>query len=99
MLLQGRVAFLTGAGSGIGRAGALALAREGAAVTVTDIDGAKATAVAAEITASGGRAEALALDAGDDQAVLDAINHVASRGRLDILHSHAGIQVLKDGRN
>ena len=93
MLLQGRVAFLTGAGSGIGRAGALALAREGAAVTVTDIDGAKATAVAAEITASGGRDEALALDAGDDQAVLDAINHVASRGRLDILHSHAGIQV------
>lgn len=93
MLLQGRVAFLTGAGSGIGRAGALALAREGAAVTVTDIDGAKATAVATEITASGGQAEALALDAGDDRAVLDAINHVAARGRLDILHSHAGIQV------
>ena len=93
MLLEGRVAFLTGAGSGIGRAGALALAREGAAVTVTDLDGTRAAAVAAEITAAGGNATALALDAGDDAAVLAAIDEVAARGRLDILHSHAGIQV------
>ncbi|MFM7333248.1 MAG: SDR family NAD(P)-dependent oxidoreductase [Tabrizicola sp.] len=93
MLLQGRVAFLTGAGSGIGRAGALALAREGAMVTVTDLDGSKARAVADEILSSGGQAEAMTLDAADDQAVIDAINHVAARGRFDILHSHAGIQV------
>lgn len=93
MLLQGRVAFLTGAGSGIGRAGALALAREGAAVTVTDLVGARATAVAKEIISCGGQAEAMTLDAADDQAVLDAIDRVAARGRLDILHSHAGIQV------
>lgn len=93
MLLTGRVAFLTGAGSGIGRAGALALAREGAIVTVTDLDGARARGVADEIVAAGGRAEALALDATDDGAVLSAIHGVASRGRLDILHSHAGIQV------
>ncbi len=93
MLLQGRVAFLTGAGSGIGRAGALALAREGATVTVTDLDGARAVAVADEIIASGGQAEAMALDASDDQAVLAAIDRTAGRGRLDILHSHAGIQV------
>jgi NAD(P)-dependent dehydrogenase (short-subunit alcohol dehydrogenase family) len=93
MLLEGRVAFLTGAGSGIGRAGALALAREGARIMVTDLDGARASAVAAEIRAAGGQAEAMALDAGDDLAVTAAIDLVAGRGRLDILHSHAGIQV------
>ena len=93
MLLAGRVAFLTGAGSGIGRAGALALAREGAVVTVTDLDGGRVEGVAGEIRAAGGQAEAMALDAGDDAAVLTAINAVAARGRLDILHSHAGIQV------
>lgn len=93
MLLEGRVAFLTGAGSGIGRAGALALAREGAHVMVTDLDGARATAVAAEIRAAGGQAQAMALDAGDDAAVTAAIDLVAGRGRLDILHSHAGVQV------
>ncbi len=93
MQLAGRVAFLTGAGSGIGRAGALALAREGASVTVTDLDGARARTVADEIRAAGGTAEALALDAADDAAVTAAIGTVAARGRLDILHSHAGIQV------
>lgn len=93
MLLEGRVAFLTGAGSGIGRAGALALAREGAFAMVTDIDGARAEAVAAEIRAAGGQADSMALDAGDDAAVTAAIDYVAGRDRLDILHSHAGIQV------
>jgi NAD(P)-dependent dehydrogenase (short-subunit alcohol dehydrogenase family) len=93
MLLRDRVAFLTGAGSGIGRAGAIALAREGAAVTVTDLDGARAQAVAEEIAAAGGQAEALALDAADEAAVTAAIDRVAARGGLDILHSHAGIQV------
>ena len=93
MQLDGRVAFLTGAGSGIGRAGALALAREGAIVTVTDLDGARAQSVADEIRAAGGRAEAMGLDAADDAAVTAAITAVAARGRLDILHSHAGIQV------
>jgi NAD(P)-dependent dehydrogenase (short-subunit alcohol dehydrogenase family) len=93
MQLSGRVAFLTRAGSGIGRAGALALGREGAIVMVTDLDGARAEGVASEIRASGGRAEALALDAADDAGVTAAIDGVAARGRLDILHSHAGIQV------
>ena len=93
MLLLGRVAFLTGAGSGIGRAGAIALAREGAAVTVTDLDGARALAVADEIIANGGKADALALDGSDEAAVTAAIDRVAARGRLDILHSHVGIQI------
>jgi NAD(P)-dependent dehydrogenase (short-subunit alcohol dehydrogenase family) len=94
MILKGRTAFLTGAGAGIGRAGALALGREGAHVIVTDLDGARAAAVADEIRADGGQAEASALDAGDDAGVAAHIAAAAERhGRLDILHSHAGVQV------
>lgn len=94
MILKGRTAFLTGAGAGIGRAGALALGREGAYVIVTDLDGARAAAVADEIRADGGQAEASALDAGDDAGVAAHISAAAERhGRLDILHSHAGVQV------
>ncbi len=93
MALEGKVAFLTGAGSGIGRAGALALARAGASVTVTDIDGARARAVAEQIRAEGGQAQALQLDAGDAEAVTRAVDAVAAQSRLDILHSHAGIQI------
>jgi NAD(P)-dependent dehydrogenase (short-subunit alcohol dehydrogenase family) len=94
MELKDRVAFLTGAGSGIGRAGALALAREGALVIVTDRNGAKAEAVAGEVQARGGRARAWALDVADDSALEEAIGAAArAEGRLDILHSHAGIQI------
>lgn len=93
MLLQGKVAFLTAAGSGIGRAGAIALAREGAIVTVSDVDGVSARAVADEIAASGGHAEAITLDAADEAAVIAAIDRVAARGRLDILDSQVGILI------
>lgn len=93
-LLQDRVAFVTGAGSGIGRAGALAMAAEGAIVVVTDRDGDSARAVAEEITGTGARAEARRLDVSDDNALTAAIAEAAARhGRLDILHSHAGIQI------
>lgn len=93
-LLQDQVAFVTGAGSGIGQAGALAMARAGAIVIVTDRDGERAGAVAQDIRANGGRADALALDVTDDGALAQAIASVAARHqRLDILHSHAGVQV------
>lgn len=94
MDLKDRVAFVTAGGSGIGRAGALALAREGALVVVSDLLADRAGAVAAEIRAAGGQAEGLGLDVTDDAALEAAILGAAGRhGRLDVLHSHAGVQV------
>ena len=63
MRFDGKVALISGAGSGIGRATALGFAERGAQVAVTDIDRARAEAVAAEITAAGGKAIAIAADA------------------------------------
>lgn len=92
--LQGRVAVVTGAGSGIGRAGALAMAREGATVVVSDLDPAAAEATAAAIRQGGGRAEGHGLDVRDDAACAGLVEAVAARhGRIDVLHSHAGIQI------
>lgn len=94
MRLEGRIAFVTGAGSGIGRAGAMAMAKEGAHVVVSDRDGVAAGAVAALIAAAGGHAQALALDMTDTPAVEAALaDAIARHGRLDVLHSHAGIQI------
>jgi NAD(P)-dependent dehydrogenase (short-subunit alcohol dehydrogenase family) len=63
-----KVALVTGAGSGIGRAAATLLAREGATVLVADIDATAAQAMATEIASGGGRAEPLALDVSDEAA-------------------------------
>lgn len=94
MILKDKVAVVTAAGSGIGRAGAEIMAREGAYVVVTDLDAARAAETVDRITAAGRRAEAQALNAGDDAAVQNLMDRVASaQGRLDILHSHAGVQV------
>lgn len=94
MRLLGKVAFVTAAGSGIGRAGALAMAAEGAQVVVTDRDVNAAERTAADIGDAGGGAEALGLDMTDISAIQCALADVISRhGRLDVLHSHAGIQV------
>jgi len=94
MLLEDRVAFVTGAASGIGAAGARAMAREGARVVVSDRDGAGAETIAAAIRRDDGKAESVALDVTDDAALCAAIADTAARhGRLDVLHSHAGIQV------
>ena len=92
MLLEGKVAVVTGAGSGIGAAGAAAMAAEGARVVVLDRDGARARACAERIGA-----EALAVDIADDAALTAALAGVEARhGRIDILHNHAGIQVEGD---
>lgn len=92
--LKGRVAFVTGAGSGIGQAGALAMARCGAHVVVTDLKPELAADTARTAAAAGGSAESLGLDMRNDAAVTQAIKStIDNHGRLDVLHSHAGIQI------
>ena len=92
--LRSRVAFVTGAGSGIGRAGACAMARCGAHVVVTDRDTTLAAAVADEISSEGLNCSSMGLDVTDDEALRAAIRDTAkAHGRLDVLHSHAGIQI------
>ncbi|RDD96921.1 SDR family NAD(P)-dependent oxidoreductase [Paracoccus pantotrophus] len=93
-LLANKIALVTAAGSGIGRASAEILARNGAFVMVTDRNGAAASETAASIRAEGFAADASALDVADEgavAAVFDAL--VREKGGLHILHNHAGIQV------
>jgi NAD(P)-dependent dehydrogenase (short-subunit alcohol dehydrogenase family) len=93
-MLKDRVALVTAAGSGIGRAGAIALAREGAFVVVTDLEEARAGETLAAIEQTGGRGAARALDMRNDAAVTEEIDRtVRDHDRLDVLHSHAGIQI------
>jgi NAD(P)-dependent dehydrogenase (short-subunit alcohol dehydrogenase family) len=94
MILKDRVAIVTGAASGIGRAGAQIMAREGASVVVFDRDADGGAETVELIRAEGGTAEAVALDVTDDPALTEAIHAIHARyGRIDILHNHAGAQV------
>lgn len=92
--LADKIAFVTAAGSGIGRAGAIAMARCGAHVVVTDLDGDLAAATADQITRDGFQVSFRQLDVTNDTALHAAIAEtIQQHGRLDVLHSHAGIQI------
>ena len=92
MQLEGKVALITGGGSGIGRATALLFAREGAAVAVVDLDESRAQAVAREIEDEGGQAIAVRCDVSQAADCQRAIQEtVAAFGGLDILFNNAGI--------
>ena len=95
MKLQGKAAIVTGAASGIGKAIAELLAREGAAVAVADLNEEAATKVARAIEAEGGIAMGVAMDVTSEEAVDRATEAVAERfGGIDILISNAGIQIV-----
>ena len=93
-IIKDRVAIVTGAGSGIGRASAQILARHGAIVIASDRDESTASETADLIVDAKGRADSVKADASvttDLEALIDVA--VNKHGRLDILHSHAGIQI------
>ena len=93
--ISGRVAIVTGAASGMGRATAILFASEGAKVAVTDLDLAACSAVVAEIEANGGTAKAFALDVSNHDAIKSVIADVAGEfGGIDILVNNAGISAF-----
>jgi 3-oxoacyl-[acyl-carrier protein] reductase len=92
MKLADRVAVVTGAGSGIGRAIALRFAAEGAHVVVNDLTLERAQSTVDAIAASGGAARALAADVSDSSAVRTMFGEIESAfGRVDVLVNNAGI--------
>jgi len=92
MRFNGKIAIVTGAGQGIGEAYAKALAREGAAVVVADINGEKGRAVAAEITSGGGRATFVETDVSSPESADElAARTVSEFGAIDYLINNAAI--------
>ena len=93
--IAGKVAIVTGAASGMGRATAQLFADEGARVAVTDLEQAAVQAVVDEIQQAGGRAEGWVLDVADPDRIVAVVAEVAEQlGGLDILVNNAGTSVV-----
>jgi NAD(P)-dependent dehydrogenase (short-subunit alcohol dehydrogenase family) len=92
-LLEGKIALVTGSGSGIGRVASLTFAREGATVVCADVSKESGEATAAKIREAGGKAEFAPVDVSDDAQVQALIARVVkSHGRLDCAYNNAGIE-------
>jgi NAD(P)-dependent dehydrogenase (short-subunit alcohol dehydrogenase family) len=89
--LDGKVAVITGGGSGIGRAIALKFAASGAAVRILDVIQKDAEAVAAEISDAGGTASVCACDVSNQQQVKSAFSEIGRQGPIHILANNAGV--------
>ncbi len=93
--LDGKVALITGAASGLGKAIAELYAKNGASVAIADINQQAADAAAKEINAAGGKAIGVAMDVSDEAAVNAGTDKVVEAfGALDILISNAGVQII-----
>ena len=98
--LDGKIAIITGAASGIGEATARRVAAEGARTVVADLDAAGAKRVAGEIADAGGDSTAVQVDLGDPESVRAMVRTaVASYGGLDILHNNAAATRLAATRD
>mgnify|MGYP000995363482 CR=1 FL=1 len=98
MRLAGKVAIITGAGSGMGRATALLFAREGATVVGSDIDAARIAAVTAEVTAEGGTMVGVAGNIGKREDAESLVARAIDEfGGLDVLVNNAGIMDHMEG--
>ena len=92
----GRAVIVTGGATGIGAASARSFAREGADVTILDVNVADGETTAREIAEAGGSARFRAVDVTDEAAVKGAVAEVvADFGRLDVMHANAGIEWTK----
>jgi len=96
--LEGKIAIVTGGGSGIGRVASELFAAEGASVVVADVDPDAAESAAQSITIAGGRAEAVATDVSDEEEVAAMVQTASvAYGGLHIMFNCAGIFPAEDG--
>lgn len=96
--LEGKIALITGAGAGIGRACAELFAREGACVAIAEFDSATGEAACAQIVNEGGKAIFVKTDVSIPENVEEAVKRtVAAFGGLDILYNNVGGSTMQDG--